>query len=361
MSNINLKFSIFNKATKELEYSDQLFSLSTIKSYKTLLSTFFLCFKNKPNLEYSVLLGTQVLFSHNHNNNNDNDNNNINDNIQQMQSIQSLDTPEDFQDIFQHLYDKKDDNDNDKKELNFIIQFNIVFKTKEHLIKELTLANKDLLNKRLIKPGSKDYFDFLYTKHFECILCKEILFDPVCCSNCNGIFCRNCVYDLRNNYKNFSVLRCLHSEIEECIEMKERFQLEKIKVNCYFKCGSSNLNLLNYASHLRNCNTNKNNNSEKTNVNVNEIGTENIKKDNDKIEVNELNKFNEKELAALNEDIINLSENKNENHIVDQNEIKTECEITENVKKLHDIHELNNNPIEVININEVINKNDSNR
>ena len=115
--------------------------------------------------------------------------------------------------------------------------------------------NKLFFNKLLIKPESRAYFDLLYTKDFKCIICKDVLFDPVLCSECKRVYCSSCIKDkdLNNLTSNHNmILKCNHDRIEIDIGVvKEEFM--KIKLNCFFKCESIKLNLFNYPGHLKKC------------------------------------------------------------------------------------------------------------
>ena len=51
----------------------------------------------------------------------------------------------------------------------------------------------------------------------------------------------------------FKYTKCLHERIDDKIPMDFREEIEKIKLNCYFKCGDNELNLYNYAEHLKLC------------------------------------------------------------------------------------------------------------
>ena len=76
------------------------------------------------------------------------------------------------------------------------------------------INKKLLLNRVLIKEECKELFDFLYAKHFQCIICRDILFDPVLCNECNGVFCRNCVVGTNVNNKVFILLKCNHKSVK---------------------------------------------------------------------------------------------------------------------------------------------------
>ena len=75
------------------------------------------------------------------------------------------------------------------------------------------LQEKILLNRFLIKPSCKETFDYLYCKHYQCILCKDIIFDPVYCSDCQAVYCRVCAEDKVLNVKNNIYLKCDHLNI----------------------------------------------------------------------------------------------------------------------------------------------------
>ena len=112
--------------------------------------------------------------------------------------------------------------------------------------------NKLYLHKSLIKPESEDYFNFYYTSKFECVICKDTIFDPISCEGCGSNFCRSCILDKSKTEKYLKFTSCHHESIG-LLSGKFTEELEKVKVNCYFKCNEYGLNLLNYSEHLTIC------------------------------------------------------------------------------------------------------------
>ena len=116
--------------------------------------------------------------------------------------------------------------------------------TKEIKVKtkrELTLELKNLFNQRLIKPEVKDRFDFLYNMYYKCLICNDVVFDPILCIDCEVVFCYSCVSEL-DNYSNKSsiYLNCKHENIIEIPDINKR-KFENIKLNCYYNCSSHSL------------------------------------------------------------------------------------------------------------------------
>jgi len=125
--------------------------------------------------------------------------------------------------------------------------------------RELTLELKNLFNQRLIIQKHKSRFDFLYNTYHKCLICNDILFDPVLCIDCDIIYCKCCVTDLETisisgNSDNLSPpnIDCKHENTTGIPDINRR-HLEKIKVNCYFNCKTHNLDLFNYSDHIRKC------------------------------------------------------------------------------------------------------------
>ena len=66
--------------------------------------------------------------------------------------------------------------------------------------------NKLYLHKSLIRPESIDHFNFYYSNLFECVLCKDTLFDAVSCTTCNKIFCSALFIILKDGTISISLL-----------------------------------------------------------------------------------------------------------------------------------------------------------
>ena len=253
----NFKFTLFNKASKTFEHSDQMYDCSQIHSYDDILKLFFETYKTMLIRENTTIL--EILL------------------YNQISGVQNL--KELLENEHCHL----------KSILNSvkieIIQVNIVYKSDSSMLKEKSLVSKDYFNRRLIKSNCKDFFDCFYTKKFECGLCKDVLFDPVLCNKCRVVYCRNCVYDVCLAYKSYNVVKCKHEEITEVFDLNLNLSsktlsslvsggsigisgsscsliasiqedLDKIKVECYFRCNTEKLSLLNYSAHIRCCNHN---------------------------------------------------------------------------------------------------------
>ena len=232
-----IKFSRLNLETKEFENNERLFPFSSVKTYEDLTNMFLLSFDNV-SCDSSSLVIFEMLF---HN----------------KDGAQNIETEEDIQELILI----------NNTEHSYWIQVNFVLTTIKSTQSDnninYSIKNKDLLLRRLIKHSSRSYFELFYSKYYECLICKDILFDPVQCNKCNEIFCRSCIYSLSTNSRytnsNFRVLNCFHRQLNE-IEKSNRYeyvkQLEKVKLDCYYKCGNADLNLLNYAKHIRICNEN---------------------------------------------------------------------------------------------------------
>ena len=101
---------------------------------------------------------------------------------------------------------------------------------------------RDYFNKRLIIPEIFKYFNKLYDRFYKCLVCYDVIFDPIYCSECQLVFCSSCV-SKGSKSKN---LNCLHSNLLKELPALEKLKFEKIKVKCFFNCSNKNLNLLTY-------------------------------------------------------------------------------------------------------------------
>ena len=122
---------------------------------------------------------------------------------------------------------------------------------------------QDYFNRKLIfDPEIKDYFNQFYEIHYKCWICYDVVFDPIYCPECQLVFCKSCV---TNSLFNSKSIKCSHRETLRELTKQEKLKFEKIKVNCFFKCGSQKLNLLNYPDHLIGCKAKYNERNLKTN------------------------------------------------------------------------------------------------
>ena len=72
-------------------------------------------------------------------------------------------------------------------------------------------------NKRLIVPEIRDHFNVVYEMRYKCLICYDVVYDPVYCSECQLVFCKSCVtvsstQSLNNIQKNKNLL-CDHTNI----------------------------------------------------------------------------------------------------------------------------------------------------
>ena len=54
-------------------------------------------------------------------------------------------------------------------------------------------SSKLFLHRLLLKPEDKELFNKIYSKHIECLICHDILFDPITCIQCRGVYCKECI------------------------------------------------------------------------------------------------------------------------------------------------------------------------
>jgi len=134
---------------------------------------------------------------------------------------------------------------------------------------------KDYFNQRLILPQVKPVFDYFYNSLYKCLICNDTLFDPILCEGCKLLFCRSCISNKgKNNDKerdkdndigeenrtdnhslnlNLQLLDCKHTTICKDIPDHNKKYLEKINIDCYFRCANKTLNLFNYPAHVKLC------------------------------------------------------------------------------------------------------------
>jgi len=74
---------------------------------------------------------------------------------------------------------------------------------------------KDYFNRRLIYPQARDDFNQLYETYYKCLICQDVVFDPVYCSKCQMVFCSSCIIILKNSdindHKSKGSVICDHS------------------------------------------------------------------------------------------------------------------------------------------------------
>ena len=104
-------------------------------------------------------------------------------------------------------------------------------------------------NRKLIVSEIKEHFNQLYGRCYKCLICYDVIFDPVYCSDCRIVFCKNCISNVNKNNN----LLCSHTTISKELPAEKILDFEQIKVNCFFKCDNKNLNLLTYPDHLIIC------------------------------------------------------------------------------------------------------------
>lgn len=101
----------------------------------------------------------------------------------------------------------------------------------------------------IVKKG-----DYLKNKgQYTCSLCKKILLNPVMCSKCEKVFCKDCIFDfvMKNN-------KCFDNceDFELSIPNNQYMELYKMFT---LKCKSCNLSfpLMEYYQHNKKCQSNK--------------------------------------------------------------------------------------------------------
>ena len=109
---------------------------------------------------------------------------------------------------------------------------------------------RNYFNRRLIHRDVKEDFNTLYEKFYKCLICNDVIYDPVHCSECQLIFCNSCISNPDLKRINFL---CNHTKLSKVLPDHEKLKFEKIKVNCFFNCSNQTLNLFNYHSHLKSC------------------------------------------------------------------------------------------------------------
>ena len=113
-----------------------------------------------------------------------------------------------------------------------------------------TIDIRDYFNKRLINTDIREDFNEMYERYFKCLICNDVVFNPIYCSECENIFCKTCISI--NKHKN-NLLLCDHTKISTELPKLKKELFEKIKINCFFKCNNKSLDLLSYPSHLKSC------------------------------------------------------------------------------------------------------------
>ena len=105
------------------------------------------------------------------------------------------------------------------------------------------IQEKDLIKK-------EDYI--LHKEKYTCLICKKILLNPIMCSQCEKLFCKDCIFDYVMR-ENKCISNCLNFEL--VIPNKtymESFQTFKVKCR---SCNQS-IPLMDYYQHNKKCQTN---------------------------------------------------------------------------------------------------------
>jgi len=142
----------------------------------------------------------------------------------------------------------------------------------------LPFESRDFFNRRLIKPDLKKYYSKLFGRHYKCLICYDSIFDPVHCSGCKLVFCRTCLSKNGSDEPDGAdrpkgdILQCDHNKLKHSNKLPEleKEKFEKIKLDCFFNCGST-FDLLSYPSHIEFCKQKY----ELTRVNQNNLRKEN--------------------------------------------------------------------------------------
>ena len=110
-------------------------------------------------------------------------------------------------------------------------KYMLVFQTKKSIDPEL-IVDKDILDE------------------ITCFICLGIVINPICCKNCNSLFCTDCIRDwLKKN--NNCPFRCIYEE--SAISKLAQNLLNKTKLYCPFKECNKLLNYETYQKHFEEC------------------------------------------------------------------------------------------------------------
>ena len=114
------------------------------------------------------------------------------------------------------------------------------------------IENNQLLTLCSIKPESREYFQKHFEKSMKCSICEGIIFDPVACNDCKEVFCKQCIQSKIYKNEKCPLEDCFPITVSVIIDEVFKKKFEKVKINCFYNCNSE-INLLNYALHLQEC------------------------------------------------------------------------------------------------------------
>jgi len=92
-------------------------------------------------------------------------------------------------------------------------------------------------------------------EEFKCPICLNFVYNPLKCSNCENIFCLNCIDNLNTNCSND---KCpFNCEDPDYIEIDRKLKniLNSTEISCFYKKNGCNeiISYENYVNHCNNC------------------------------------------------------------------------------------------------------------